>query len=87
MFIEGHLLKVENRPAKGDFPESWRVGVLDLDAGESYKLAATEEAARLLAPLKPLTPVTLRLSLWRVVADRATAYKLRVVGVEKPAAS
>ena len=87
MVLEAHLLKVEELPARGDFPASWLVSVLDMATADTYKLAADEEVARLLVPVKPLSPVVLRLSCRRVPSDRGAAYKLRVVGVDKPAAS
>ncbi len=87
MVLEAHLLKVEELPARGDFPASWLVSVLDMATADTYKLAADEEVARLLVPLKPLSPVVLRLSCRRVQSERGAAYKLRVVGVDKPAAS
>ncbi len=87
MVLDGHLLKVEELPARGEFPASWLVSVLDLATADTYKLAADEETARLLRPLKPLSPVTLQLSCRRVPSDRGAAYKLRVTGASKPASS
>ncbi len=87
MVLEAHLLKVEELPARGDYPASWLVSVLDMATADTYKLAADEDVARLLVPVKPLSPGALRLSCRRVPSDRGAAYKLRIVGVDKPAAS
>lgn len=77
MVLEANLLRVDELPARGDFPASWLVSVVELDT----------EVARVLAPLKPLSPVTLRLACRRVQVERGAAYKLRIVGVDKPAAA
>jgi hypothetical protein len=86
MVLEAHLLKVEQLPARGEFPPSWLVSVLDMETADTYRLVAAEDVARLLVPVKPLSPVALRLSCRRVPSERGAVYRLRIVGVDKPAA-
>jgi hypothetical protein len=85
MVLEAHLLKVEELPPREDYRASWLVSVLDMATADTFKLAADAEVARSLVSVKPLTLVALRLSCRRVPSERGAAYKLRVVGADKPA--
>lgn len=86
MIMNAQFLSIEPKPARGNFPPSCLVKVLDLDVDKTVELYAAEDVGREFAQVKRGTNLPLALS-WRLVqGERGETYRLRLLGIAKAAA-